>query len=113
MIRLTLPLPPLLNRYYRTDRGITHLSDDGRAFKRDVFVIAKAAGVVPLQGAVRVRIDVYRKRKAGDVDGYCKSVLDALNGLAYDDDSQVVELLVRRFDDKANPRAEVCIEEVE
>ena len=32
-----------------------------------------------------------------DVDNLCKTILDALNGLAYDDDKQVVECVVKKF----------------
>jgi Holliday junction resolvase RusA-like endonuclease len=43
----------------------------------------------------------------GDVDGPVKALLDSLNGLAWDDDSQIEVLHVFRHDDKANPRVEV------
>ena len=60
-------------------------------------------------GAVAVRIDVHgrlpkRERVPApnlvkpDVDNIAKAVLDALNGVAYDDDSQVVELTVKKWD---------------
>ena len=32
-----------------------------------------------------------------DVDNLCKTILDALNGLAYDDDKQVVECVVKKY----------------
>lgn len=32
----------------------------------------------------------------GDVDNYAKLVLDGLNGAAYDDDSQITELTIRK-----------------
>ena len=32
-----------------------------------------------------------------DTDNLAKSILDALNGLAYDDDKQIVELEVKKF----------------
>ena len=71
----------------------------------------------PLTGAVRAEIDVFikvpksdskkikdRKIKGvirptitPDTDNLAKSILDALNGLAYSDDKQVVELEVRKF----------------
>ncbi len=31
-----------------------------------------------------------------DIDNYAKAVMDSLNGIAYEDDSQVVELTVRK-----------------
>jgi Holliday junction resolvase RusA-like endonuclease len=33
----------------------------------------------------------------GDVDNYSKNILDALNGIVYPDDKQIVELSVKKF----------------
>lgn len=52
-----------------------------------------------------------RPTKAPDVDNIAKIVLDSLNNLAYDDDKQVVELVVKKFYSD-NPRTEVYIEEI-
>jgi Holliday junction resolvase RusA-like endonuclease len=46
-------------------------------------------------------------RHFGDLDNSIKSILDALNGLAYDDDAQVVDILARRYYDK---EAKVIVE---
>ena len=35
--------------------------------------------------------------RTGDIDNLVKAVADALNGVAYDDDSQIVEATVRKF----------------
>ena len=46
--------------------------------------------------------------KKPDIDNVAKAVLDALNGVAYRDDTQVIELHVRKsYSEK--PRVEVCI----
>lgn len=64
-----------------------------------------------MRGPLSVRIDVYRKLPKSrpkrmesepdtykpDVDNIAKNVLDALNGLAWEDDSQVVALTVRKW----------------
>jgi len=47
-----------------------------------------------------------------DLDNVAKAILDALNGIAYIDDNQVVELIVRKKR-SVNPRAEVELYEVE
>jgi len=40
-----------------------------------------------------VRVDVtFRVLRAGDVDNYCKTVLDALNEVVIEDDKQVLDL---------------------
>jgi Holliday junction resolvase RusA-like endonuclease len=36
-------------------------------------------------------------------------VQDALSGVAYKDDGQIVGIYARRFEDKHNPRAEVTV----
>jgi Holliday junction resolvase RusA-like endonuclease len=57
-----------------------------------------------------VRIFFYRKSRVHrDVDNMAKLVLDALNKLAWNDDSQIDELILWRTDDKENPRAEVLV----
>lgn len=49
--------------------------------------------------------------KKPDIDNVVKAVLDALNGVAYRDDTQVVELHVRKsYSEK--PRVEVSIEKI-
>lgn len=113
MNRLTLPYPPLLNKLYiRAKHGVV-LSERARAFKQEVYYMAKQQGAEIIEGPVRVRMDVYRPRKAGDIDSTLKITLDALNGIAWLDDSQIVELTVRRYDDKHDPRLRVTIEEAE
>lgn len=71
-----------------------------------------ACGGPPLEGPVAVEVHAYRPlpegrpaRAAGepwtcrpDADNVAKAVLDALNGLAWRDDSQVVSLAVRKHD---------------
>jgi Holliday junction resolvase RusA-like endonuclease len=46
--------------------------------------------------------------KKPDIDNVAKSIIDSLNGKVYDDDSQIVKLMVRKqYSD--NPRADVYI----
>ena len=52
-----------------------------------------------------------RPCKKPDTDNLAKSVLDALNTLAYDDDKQVIDLQVSKFYSD-EPRTEVILEEV-
>jgi len=35
----------------------------------------------------------------GDVDNYAKSILDGLNGVAWEDDKQIIKLTVRKHDE--------------
>ena len=52
-----------------------------------------------------------RPTKRPDLDNIAKAVLDALNGLAYQDDSQIVSLTVNKFYSEV-PGVEIFIEEV-
>ena len=47
-----------------------------------------------------------------DVDNYTKGILDALNGIVYKDDSQVVDLTARKYYSE-NPRVEINIKVVD
>lgn len=47
-----------------------------------------------------------------DVDNYAKGVKDACNGIVWKDDSQVVELFVRKFY-SLNPRVVVKVREID
>jgi len=47
------------------------------------------------------------------LDNTLKVLLDALNGCAWVDDSQVVELHALRLEDPADPRVEVRVEAME
>ena len=106
-MNITLPLPPSANRYWRTYKGRTVVSEEAKTYKVAAGWMARAAGVEPLRGPVAVTLRVFRGRKAGDLDNKIKVCLDSLNGIAWDDDSQVVELHAFMADDKQNPRVEV------
>lgn len=117
-MKLTLPYPPSANAYWRVWKGRILVSAQARAYKARVGFQAAAAkargGVSPyltLAGPVVVSVALYRPQRRGDLDNTLKVLLDALKGIAFVDDSQVVEIHARRFDDKANPRVEVTVEE--
>lgn len=106
-MRLTLPYPPSVNAYWRAFKGRILLSRDGRAYKTAAALVAKTQGARILAGPVLVRVDVYRPRRIGDLDNTLKATLDALRGIAFEDDAQVESLSAIRHDDKKNPRVEV------
>lgn len=88
-------------------------------------------GHQPYEGPCRVHIDAYfsipksaskkrkklmidkqvRPTKKPDCDNIAKAVLDALNSVAYNDDKQVIEMVVRKWYSDV-PRTIVMIEEV-
>lgn len=116
----TFPFPPYVNAYWRSIctgtkgsggfRAMTILSREARAYQARMKTYA--AGATPLKCPVKLTIRVYRPRKVGDWDGTIKPLCDALQGILYEDDSQIVEAHVYRLDDKKNPRVEVECEGV-
>jgi crossover junction endodeoxyribonuclease RusA len=112
MTTLTLPWPPSANVYWRYDRGHVHRSIVADQYRTAVGWACNAAQVSPLTGNVRVTIHLYRPAKRGDTDNFLKQLLDALQGFAYADDKQIVEIHAYRHDDKNHPRVEVEVLEV-
>ena len=101
MPKLILPLSPGTNRMWRNFRGVTVLSKEAKEFKQAVAVLARTHGAYsPLQGEVMVDIAYHpkaRKKETDkplrrlDCDAHIKPTLDALIGIAYLDDYQVVD----------------------
>jgi crossover junction endodeoxyribonuclease RusA len=108
-IRLTLPYPPSANNYWRANRGRVHKSTQAKKYIDNVKWITKRQNLTPIEGHVQVQIEVYRPARRGDLDNTLKVLLDALNGLAYADDSQITQIFAKRFEDKANPRVEIMV----
>lgn len=111
---LILPYPPSANRYWKHANNRTYVSAEAKAYKSECGWSARSqsAAEMPLAGPVRLTMRFYRPRKAGDLDNRLKVTLDALNGIVFVDDAQVVELHAYRYEDKRNPRVEVEIQEV-
>jgi len=80
-----------------------------REYEKLVGWIAKCSGCKPVDGPVAVDLDIYVRIRM-DLDNVAKSVLDGLNGIAYQDDGQVVELLVRKHKVRRKEEERVEIE---
>ena len=108
---ITLPYPPSANRYWRTFRGRTTVSEEAKDYKSAAKQIALLSGASVHKCAVAVTIRIYRPRKSGDLDNRIKVLLDSMNGILYDDDKRIVEIHAYRYEDKSNPRAEIEVRE--
>ena len=107
---LDLPEPPSANRFWRHAKGRTYLSEDALIYRVKVMAACRKAKVRPLAGPVAVTFHWYRGRKSGDLDNRWKQIGDALQGHAYEDDAQIVELHFYRHDRPGKPGAIVTIE---
>jgi Holliday junction resolvase RusA-like endonuclease len=95
-LTLTVPVPPSANRWHRHVGRRVLLSADARAYLRAL--PSHLPPMTPLAGPLRVEIRWCRARKAGDVDKRGAILLDALQGLAYADDSQIADYRIWRDD---------------
>jgi crossover junction endodeoxyribonuclease RusA len=97
---LHLQYPVSANRYWRRAGKFTFVSAEAKDFKAHVAAVATIARQFVLDGPVSVAIELQPKltgkgkasRTRLDLDNCIKVTLDALNGIAYIDDSQVVRL---------------------
>lgn len=133
-IVLVLPYPPSTNRYWRhrsmPGGGIqTYVSKDGKEFRESVAALARVSGLrTPLAGRVALDYTLYphrpqdwktRQRKLGDgwqdtvqcidLDNAQKALLDALTGVAFEDDAWVREIHARRAEPDGESRLVVRI----
>lgn len=107
-LTFTLPEPISANRWWRKWRGRMVLSEEARAYKSLVRMAYRRAEIV---GDIAVNLVWYRGRKSGDLDKRIPIVLDALQGVAYSNDSQITSLTARRIDDPRHPRVVVTVSE--
>lgn len=136
MIRtLTIPGEPIAKGRPRvTGRGITYTPAKTKNYEtlvKELYWI-KYQGQEQLKGSLKMTIDAYfkipknvsKKKKAAmlegreqptkrpDLDNCIKSIADALNDIAYIDDSFIVEVTARKWWTE-EPRVELKIEEIE
>ena len=77
---ITLPWPPSNNRYYRHNRGRTHISAEGQAYRDNVARIIKGSMLdIGLAMPVKIRSESHmRDRRRRDRDNVQKAASDAL-----------------------------------
>jgi crossover junction endodeoxyribonuclease RusA len=54
---------------------------------------------------IRVSLEFYfNNRRKNDIDNYAKPILDFMSNIVYVDDRQIIDLHLKKFYDKSNPR---------
>ena len=98
----------------RSSNGRWYTPSGTADYEERVAWYARGAGVRCIDGPVRLEIDIYwPDRRRRDLDNGGKSIADALNGIAYEDDYQIVEKRLTKRLDRDNPRAEIVVEALE
>jgi crossover junction endodeoxyribonuclease RusA len=133
MIRLTLPYPISSNRYWHPVKIGAHISivptKEAKAFIKTVACLAHQQGVRrPIAGRVAVSLQLYphrpqdwakRQRQHGaawddtvqcmDLTNAEKVLLDALNGVAYEDDKRIFRYSAERMEPDGEARVVITI----
>lgn len=137
MITLTLPYPISANRYWRPVHLGKHVTivptKEAKDFREKIGWLCKAAGVKkPLSGRVKVHLQLWpnrpldykkRMREHGatwddtvqciDLTNAEKVLLDALNGLAFEDDKRIWQYSAERMEpDEKGARVVLRIEQL-
>ena len=109
-VSFVVPGNPVPWQRARSARGQRFTAPETRIYRDKVRAHAHNARVRPLAGPVQIACVFHRStRHACDIDNLIKTVLDALNGVAYADDRQVVHIVARKAVDASHPRAEIEI----
>lgn len=105
-INLELPVPPSVNSLWKTNsKGYIYKTKQHNDYVKMVRQICVAHRITPLLGDLGIIIVWYRAAKRRDIDSPIKTLLDSLNGFAYEDDKQICELSIFRSDEEPkNPR---------
>ena len=117
MIKLVIPGRPVPKARPRLSRAgrktLVYTPRETSKYEKMVGYIAlDAFKGKPLLGEIELNIKLYFKdKRLPDVDNVLKSLMDGLQGNAFENDRQVKKISIERFIDK-NERAEIEIREV-
>lgn len=112
-VTVTLPVPPSANAYLRVWQNRLRRTNAAQLYVTACTALCRAAATAPFTGPVAVRVTWYRAQRMGDLDNRLKVLLDALQGLLYVNDSQVVRIEAIRSDaERDNPRIDLTVEEM-
>jgi Holliday junction resolvase RusA-like endonuclease len=113
MIRVTLEgPPPLINRSYKVGNGGFYKDSEQKVRQEAYQWQAKAQyRLKPLRGPLSVVYEFYYSRANTDWESGVKGTQDALNGILWMDDVQIIEATVRKFHDSKKPRVEIIVSE--
>lgn len=86
-------------------------SRDAREYQKTVGTLAlmHRFPLIKKPAEVCVTIRWFREALRGDLDKRYSIMLDALQGIAFENDSQIAEIHAFRYLDKENPRMEVTV----
>ena len=113
---LILPMAPSINHYYLRNRsGGVRVSDEGQAFRKEVWLAVKQSKMPKLLGRLCLVIRVCpRDKRKTDIDNRVKSIFDALQQAgAFENDEQIDDFQVLRGPIVRGGRIEILMGEID
>lgn len=122
-MKYTFPTLPIAKGRPRIGKGIAYTPTKTRSYERAISILARNMIDKPFIGPVYLEIDFFLPRPKKpkfnhpavkpDIDNYLKAIMDALNGIFWNDDSQICYLIAtKKYAEKdEQPRIEMFVED--
>lgn len=117
-----IPLPPVAKARPRLGRHSVYTPEKTKVFENTIRMHAKLQGAQKIVGPLAVSFWFYlqkpKKCKRSypcvrpDLDNYIKAVMDAMNGVLWDDDGQIVEIWSIKRYAQEKPHIRISVNEV-
>ena len=108
MIDLTIDIIPLSYYQYLTQNKFRkYITKRGKEYRSivEVELINEMIHYDIIEGDCKVELHFYfNNKRKNDIDNYAKVMLDCMSEIVYNDDRQIIELIVKKFYDKERPR---------
>lgn len=106
-------IPPSMNAMYRVWKNRPYKTKETRDFQSMIKEAFKGSKIKPFVGCVKVDIKVYVKdKRKRDNDNWAKPLLDALQGLAYINDCDILDLRIRKIPEAEKSRTVIVISKI-
>ena len=108
MIDISINIKPLSYYQYLTqNRFRKYITKRGKEYRsiieEELIKVMIDKDIIESDCKVDISFYFDNKRK-NDIDNYAKVILDCMSDIIYTDDRQIIELNVKKFYDKENPR---------
>ena len=115
-----IPFDPIPLSRPKFSHGRAYLPTRSRSYRVSVQEVVrqlmKRRKLEPFTGELICRLKFFRKfkpsaRNFGDIDNHVKAIFDALQGLLFADDRQIVSVFAQKFKDGDRPRTHISFKE--
>jgi crossover junction endodeoxyribonuclease RusA len=110
VLELTIPGEPVPKARVRVTRRGTYTPAKTLHHEMDIEILARQFIKTPVRGPIVFDADFFMgNNRRVDWDNLAKCATDALNGIAWADDSQIVQAHVGKWVDREQPRTELRV----